>query len=205
MTLGENIRRIRKERGYTIKQLGEMVGVSESYMRAYEVGDRHPKSDKIELIAKALHVNPETLQNSEFDAIRAMHRLFQIFRQYGGELTEDNDDNISIRFESLQVFMSCWKKRYDEYQKDLAECEKIKEPLKKAEKLIEIENSFWLWMDTFPSDVPEEWLQSREAHDKGMDYLGLHPLNDPEYPMTSEEKAKHNKRAKEIFSGKNKK
>ena len=35
MTVGENIRRIRKERGLTQKQLGELVGASEAYIRAY--------------------------------------------------------------------------------------------------------------------------------------------------------------------------
>lgn len=43
MTIGENIRRIRKERGLTLKQLGEAVGVSEAYIRAYESGRRNPK------------------------------------------------------------------------------------------------------------------------------------------------------------------
>ena len=36
MTIGENIRRIRKERGLTLKQLGDIVGVIESNIRAYE-------------------------------------------------------------------------------------------------------------------------------------------------------------------------
>ena len=43
MTIGENIRRIRKERGLTLKQLGDEVGVSEAYIRAYETGRRNPK------------------------------------------------------------------------------------------------------------------------------------------------------------------
>ena len=38
MTVGENIRRIRQERNLTQKQLGEMVGASEAYIRAYESG-----------------------------------------------------------------------------------------------------------------------------------------------------------------------
>ena len=38
MTVGENIRRIRQERNLTQRQLGEMVGASEAYIRAYESG-----------------------------------------------------------------------------------------------------------------------------------------------------------------------
>ena len=202
MTLGENIRRIRKERGLTMRQLGEKVGVSESYMRAYEVGERHPKQDKIEKIAIALVVNPETLQNSEFDSVRAMHRLFQIFRQYGGVLFENDEEEVCIKFSSLQSIMTYWKDRYDQYQKDLAECDNIKNPLQKANRLIEIENEFWMWMDTFPANIPEDQLEHLQRHDAGMDYIGLHPLNDPEAPMSEEEKKKHNQRAKELLNGK---
>ena len=59
MTTGENIRRIRKERGLTQKQLGELVGASEAYIRAYESGRRNPKPSSLEKIEKALAVNPE--------------------------------------------------------------------------------------------------------------------------------------------------
>ena len=50
MTVGENIRRIRQERGLTLKQLGEMVGVSEAYIRAYESGRRNPKLKSLEAL-----------------------------------------------------------------------------------------------------------------------------------------------------------
>lgn len=47
MTVGENIRRIRQERHLTQKQLGEMVGASEAYIRAYESGRRNPKPSSL--------------------------------------------------------------------------------------------------------------------------------------------------------------
>ena len=84
MTIGENIRRIRKERGLTLKQLGDAVGVSEAYIRAYESGRRNPKQQSLEALATALHVNVEALTGSDFDGVKAMHRLFQVFRQYCG-------------------------------------------------------------------------------------------------------------------------
>lgn len=91
MTVGENIRRIRQERNLTQRQLGEMVGASEAYIRAYESGRRNPKPSSLEKIADALSVNPEVLANSDFDGIKAIHRLFQIFRQYDGQLFEYQD------------------------------------------------------------------------------------------------------------------
>ena len=67
MTVGENIRRIRKDRGLTLKELGDMVGVSEAYIRAYESGRRNPKQQSLEAIATALHVNVEVLTGANFD------------------------------------------------------------------------------------------------------------------------------------------
>lgn len=96
MTVGENIRRIRQERNLTQRQLGEMVGASEAYIRAYESGRRNPKPSSLEKIADALSVNPEVLANSDFDGIKAIHRLFQIFRQM-----TDNSLNARIKMETI--------------------------------------------------------------------------------------------------------
>lgn len=57
MTVGENIRRLRKERGLTLRELGDKVGVSEAYIRAYESGRRNPKQKSLEALAQALAVN----------------------------------------------------------------------------------------------------------------------------------------------------
>ena len=122
MTVGENIRRIRKERGLTQRQLGELVGASEAYIRAYESGRRNPKPASIEKIAEALSVNPEVLQNSEFDGIAAMHKLFQIFRQYSGNLfeyqDEDGNDMVAINFGTLALMRS-WYERYEQYMQEV--------------------------------------------------------------------------------------
>ena len=110
MTVGENIRRIRQERHLTQKQLGEMVGASEAYIRAYESGRRNPKPASLEKIAEALAVNPEVLANSDFDGVKAIHRLFQIFRQYDGSLFEyqdkDGNDMVGISFGTLSLMQS---------------------------------------------------------------------------------------------------
>ena len=87
MTVGENIRRIRQERNLTQKQLGEMVGASEAYIRAYESGRRNPKPSSLEKIANALSVNPEVLANSDF------------FRYSGN--TMDNSLNTRIKMEMI--------------------------------------------------------------------------------------------------------
>lgn len=59
MTVGENIRRIRKEKGLTQKQLGELCNpqIAEANIRKYELGKANPKIETVDKIASALGVN----------------------------------------------------------------------------------------------------------------------------------------------------
>ena len=181
MTVGENIRRIRKERGLTLKQLGDAVGVSEAYIRAYESGRRNPKQQSLEALAAALCVNVEALTGSDFDGVKAMHRLFQVFRQYNGELTTYNDkdgnEHIAVSFGGLML-MNSWLERYEQYQKEIKECEEIKDVSEKANALLRAERSFDLWMDIYPeSESMPELLTIQKKHDQFMDFLGQNPKN----------------------------
>ncbi len=54
MTVGENIRRIRKEKGLTQKQLGELCQMNEVQIRQYELGKANPKIETVNKIASAL-------------------------------------------------------------------------------------------------------------------------------------------------------
>lgn len=123
MTVGENIRRIRQERNLTQKQLGELVGASKAYIRAYESGRQNPKPKSLESLAKALSVNVEVLNNSDFDGIKAMHRLFQVFRQYDGHLFEcqdkDGNDMVAVSFGTLSLMRS-WCERYGKYMEEVS-------------------------------------------------------------------------------------
>lgn len=177
MTVGENIRRIRQERGLTLKQLGEMVGVSEAYIRAYESGRRNPKLKSLEALAQALAVNVEVLTNSDFDGIKAMHRLFQVFRQYDGHLFEyqdqDGNDMVAVSFGTLSLMRS-WCDRYEEYMEEVEKCNSIKDVKKRGEALLKAEADFNLWMDIYPESEPFDLnLKIQKAHDVAMDEIGL--------------------------------
>lgn len=54
MKFPENLRTIRKARGLTLKQLGEMVGVSEASVSQYELGKRQPDNEGLLKLAEAL-------------------------------------------------------------------------------------------------------------------------------------------------------
>ena len=57
MSIGKNIRRIRKEKGLTQKKLGELSGINEVQIRQYELERATPKIGTVDKIATALEVN----------------------------------------------------------------------------------------------------------------------------------------------------
>lgn len=66
MTIGENIKRIRLEKGLTQKQLGKLCNpeIAESTIRRYELGKLNPKYETLERIASALDTHALVLNDS---------------------------------------------------------------------------------------------------------------------------------------------
>ena len=56
MTVSENIRYFRKERGYTQKQLSELAGIATITLQQYELEKREPKLENLQKIAEALGI-----------------------------------------------------------------------------------------------------------------------------------------------------
>lgn len=131
----------------------------------------------VHTIAKALAVNVEVLTNSDFDGIKAMHRLFQVFRQYDGHLFEyqdqDGNDMVAVSFGTLTLMRS-WCKRYEEYMEEVERCNSIKDVKKRGEALLKAEAAFNLWMDIYPESEPFDLnLKIQRAHDEALDEIGL--------------------------------
>ena len=59
--LGENLERIRKEKGYSRKQLAEYLGVNVVAIGLYETGKREPPLDKIFKLATFLEISVSSL------------------------------------------------------------------------------------------------------------------------------------------------
>lgn len=66
MTVGENIKRLRRERGLTQKNLGELCGIAEPNIRKYENSKQNPKLETVEKIATALGVTAFELMGMEY-------------------------------------------------------------------------------------------------------------------------------------------
>lgn len=59
MDVGQKIKELRKERGYTLEELGQKVGVGKSTVRKWETGAiANMRRDKISRLASALGVSP---------------------------------------------------------------------------------------------------------------------------------------------------
>lgn len=61
MILGSNIKNLRKQAGFSQKELAAMIGQTPTSIMHYEKGDREPSLEIIENIATALNVKPQVL------------------------------------------------------------------------------------------------------------------------------------------------
>lgn len=85
MTIGEKIRTLRNSRGYSQKLLGELAGgINEVTIRKYEAGDRNPKPDQLEKIARALGTSVIYFMESNIETgADVMALLMQLDRNVG--------------------------------------------------------------------------------------------------------------------------
>ena len=66
MTIGERIKDRRIQKGMTLEELGNKVGVGKSTVRKWETGEiSNIKTDKIEKLSEALNLSPITLMGLE--------------------------------------------------------------------------------------------------------------------------------------------
>lgn len=101
MTVGENIKRLRKERRLTQKNLGELCGIAEPNIRKYENGKQNPKLETIEKIATALGVTAFDLMGLEYFDLKypdagkqyAEYSSFEKYLQSLGYTIEESPEN----------------------------------------------------------------------------------------------------------------
>lgn len=62
---GNRLRQLRKDKNLTQQQLASMIGVKNSVISFYEVGERMPSPDALRKLALALHVTTDYLLGIE--------------------------------------------------------------------------------------------------------------------------------------------
>ena len=59
MNLGEKIKTLRQEKGYTVNKLANKAGISQSYLRDIELGNKQPTVEYLSYICGALNISLE--------------------------------------------------------------------------------------------------------------------------------------------------
>lgn len=66
VSIGDNIRKYRKMKNITQKELGETIGISNTYLSDIETGRTNPSIKTLKKIAKGLEINyMELLKDTE--------------------------------------------------------------------------------------------------------------------------------------------
>lgn len=106
--LGKSIRNVRMRRNMTQRELANAIeGIGESALRSYELGERSPKQDALERIAKALDVAPACFDTYGIEHYHElMHALFLLEDRFGIEPCADG--NIRLTDETIQSCVCTW-------------------------------------------------------------------------------------------------
>ena len=124
MTLGQTIRRLRKQSKWKANKLAEELDWNKSYISQIEHDKRKPSKAQLERIATLLGYPVCAFEDTEYDTVVAMHRMFQAFQKYEGiletsetlkdKVTNGNlEDGVYISFKSLSGFMIAWFEKYE--------------------------------------------------------------------------------------------
>lgn len=120
MKTGELIKKYRKLRQMTQKQLAAACGQTDSAIRNYELGNRTPGQEQIRAIADALDISPEALREVPLESSRqALELLFRLDEEFGLEPMEV-DGMLVLGFDAeaekspkLATALKAWKKMLD--------------------------------------------------------------------------------------------
>ena len=92
--LGAKIKELRKQKGFTLEQLAELIGSGKSYIWEIEnKGVKRPSAEKLAAIARALDVTTDFLINDEQSEVSDDQEKEVFFRKLG-QLDKGDRDKI---------------------------------------------------------------------------------------------------------------
>lgn len=103
--IGENIRKIRKSKKMTMKELGEKIGVSEQAIGNYERGDREPTIDVLIKISDALEVSLFDILGDKIDK-----KQVALLVNYLNKTNEEMRNTYEKQIEINKKINSCYVK-----------------------------------------------------------------------------------------------
>ena len=98
MEIKEIIKQRRLELGYSMKELGKKVGVSEATISRWESGDiANMKRDKIKALADALRISPSVIMGWDNDKVQKMRHDAKYYDDETLEMAQALYDNPDLR------------------------------------------------------------------------------------------------------------
>jgi len=96
--LGSRIKQLRKNHGWTQKELANMIGVRFQLLNKYESGETSPSIERLPGLAKALETTVDYLLTGIVDAETELHdkALIEMFREL--EKFDRKDRNLAVEF-----------------------------------------------------------------------------------------------------------
>lgn len=124
MSVGLNIRKLRKLRGMTQLELADKVGCTDAAIRNYEKDSRTLKGDTLEKIAEALDVAPMVLRPNEVrTAGDFLYAVLQLEGDLGLMPVKGPDGRMSIGFDhkaakspKAQMALEAWQRQREALQ-----------------------------------------------------------------------------------------
>ncbi|MFP3152935.1 helix-turn-helix transcriptional regulator [Lachnospiraceae bacterium ZAX-1] len=105
--IGENIKRNRKEKELTQRELAEKSGMSEISIRKYEAEQRTPKIDTIIAIANALEIRSDILLDSKYytEHIQNVREYYFPEEQHAPMNWEDRNNLATMEYRHVIPFI----------------------------------------------------------------------------------------------------
>ena len=97
--LGEKVKRLRKEQGYTQEQFAEMIDISSRNVSNIEQGISFPKPETLEKIVKSFGITTDKLFTS--DHIKSKKELLNSINQYINKINS-NEKMLEIVYKILR-------------------------------------------------------------------------------------------------------
>lgn len=158
MKLGEKIKFIRTLRGMTQKELGLKVGFSsataDNRIRQYELGKMKPKEDKLALIAEALDVNIDSLNDIDISASagnKLFNLLFELERTQGLQVQKIEDKYVLV-FDKESPLGDYYNEGLSSWYKARRKFFSTEEALKD----LDVIRDYRIWTQQFPLNIRAE-------------------------------------------------
>lgn len=119
--LGAEVSRLRRQKGWSLKELATRARVTTTTLRACERGTRHTQPDKLARIAKQLgttaerlkHVEPtdprtKDLQDEDYEIAQWFHHASRVLKNTIWDLREGKDIGAALADPELRFLLQHW-------------------------------------------------------------------------------------------------